>query len=105
MEHVKIPQSMIKALTNMALITAVITVEENNIVEQITSVWKRAIDNFQSCLSHVSLNFILFGQYFYTNLNFQLALVKYLVECVISCAMVTRFFNSSDIFLTKHIYV
>lgn len=72
----------------MVIITAVITVEENNIVEKITSVWKRAIDNFQSCFSHVSLNFILFGQYFYIDLKFQLALVKYLVECVISGAMV-----------------
>lgn len=60
-------QSMIKALKNMVIITAVITVEENKIVEQITSVWKRAIDNFQSCFSHVSLNFILFGQSFYTD--------------------------------------
>lgn len=85
----------------MTIITAVITVEENNIVEQITSLWKRAIDNFQSCFSLL----ILFGQYFYIDLNFQLALVKYLVECVISCAMVTWFFNSCDIFLTKHIYV
>lgn len=73
----------------MVIITAVITVEENNIEEQITSVWKRAIDKFQSCFCHVSLNFILFGQSFYSDLNFHLALVKYLVECVISCAMVT----------------
>lgn len=82
-------QSMIKALKNMDIITVVITVEENNIVEQITSVWKRAIDNFQSRFSHVSLHFILFVQSFCTDLNFQLALVKYLVECVISCVMVT----------------
>lgn len=82
-------QSMIKALKNMVIITAVITVEENNIVKQITSVWKTAIDDLQSGFSHVSLNFILFGQSFYTDLNFQLALVKYLVEFVISCAMVT----------------
>lgn len=53
-EHVKISQSMINALKIMAIITSVITVEENNIVEQITSVWERAIDNFQSCFSHVS---------------------------------------------------
>lgn len=39
----------------MAIITAVITVEENNIVEQITSLWKRAIDNFQSCFSSLIL--------------------------------------------------